>query len=226
MKISKKILGLTAPLALLALGGCTNSFRADVSRYQMMPPPQGQSFVVQSHNPRLRNGLEFQQYAGMVTQALTEQGYQPASDARSATFIVNIDYGVDNGREKVTTRPGFGPGWGTAGFGWGRPFYPRFGPRSAFYYGWYDPWGPGWGYPEVESYTVFTSYLDVDINRASDGQRLFEGTAKARSTTDNLTRIVPGLVEAMFTGFPGRSGEDVRITIPEGDGPATIRDRN
>ena len=26
--------------------------------------------------------------------------------------------------------------------------------------------------------------------------------------------LVPNLVEAMFTGFPGRSGEDVLITVP------------
>jgi hypothetical protein len=26
--------------------------------------------------------------------------------------------------------------------------------------------------------------------------------------------VVPSLVDAMFTGFPGRSGETVKITIP------------
>ena len=54
----------------------------------------------------------------------------------------------------------------------------------------------------------------MDIRRAADGQSLFEGTAKARSRTDNLQLLVPNLVEAMFTGFPGRSGERVRITVP------------
>ena len=42
---------------------------------------------------------------------------------------------------------------------------------------------------------------------------MFEGHAQARSRTDELPVLVPNLVEAMFTGFPGNSGETVRITV-------------
>ena len=51
------------------------------------------------------------------------------------------------------------------------------------------------------------------INRKADGQRVFEGSAKALSRDDNLTYLVPNLVEAIFTGFPGNSGETVKISI-------------
>jgi hypothetical protein len=61
--------------------------------------------------------------------------------------------------------------------------------------------------------TVYTSFLDLDIKRAADGQSLFEGYAEARSGTDELPVLVPNLVEAMFTGFPGNNGERVRITV-------------
>ena len=50
--------------------------------------------------------------------------------------------------------------------------------------------------------------------RRADNAPLFEGHAKARSQTDELGVLVPNLVEAMFTGFPGRSGETVKITVP------------
>ena len=74
--------------------------------------------------------------------------------------------------------------------------------------------GPGWGgYNDVSSYTVYTSGLNLQINRAADGSRLFEGHAEAQSRDNNLQTIVPNLVEAMFTGFPGNSGERVRITV-------------
>jgi hypothetical protein len=53
----------------------------------------------------------------------------------------------------------------------------------------------------------------MDIRRTSDGQAVFEGMAQARSRTDDLPELVPNLVEAMFTGFPGTSGETVRITV-------------
>ena len=58
------------------------------------------------------------------------------------------------------------------------------------------------------------SSLDLDIRRKVDNASLFEGKAKARSRTDELAKVVPSLVDAMFTGFPGTSGETVKITIP------------
>ena len=66
----------------------------------------------------------------------------------------------------------------------------------------------------IRSYTVYKSYLDLDIVRKGDNAALFEGHAKARSQTDELGVLVPNLVEAMFTGFPGRNGETVKITVP------------
>ena len=43
--------------------------------------------------------------------------------------------------------------------------------------------------------------------------RLFEGRAEAQSRDNDLTQIVPNLIEAMFTNFPGNSGEKVQITV-------------
>ena len=181
-----------------------------------MPAPQGQTFVVQAADPRNQGGLEFSQYAAMVSQRLVAQGYQPASSARGASFVVSLDYGVDNGHEKVVTSPGFG-GFGYGGYGGGFGGFGGFGYggfRRPYYYGWNDPFLFGGGYPDVSSYTYYTSFLDMTISRTTDGQRLFEGKAKARSRDDSLPYLVPNLVEALFTGFPGRSGEEVRITVP------------
>ena len=72
---------------------------------------------------------------------------------------------------------------------------------------------PGFGYNDVESYTVYTTGLDLQISRASDGYRLFEGRAEAQSRDNNHQTIIPNLIEAMFTNFPGNSGEKVRITV-------------
>ncbi|HEX8401239.1 MAG TPA: DUF4136 domain-containing protein [Allosphingosinicella sp.] len=226
MSFSHKLLTLAAPAALLALSACATGLPTQVSRFQALPAPAGQSFIIQATDPQNQGGLEFSRYADLVRRNLISEGYVEASSPASATFVVSLDYGVDNGQTKVVTRPGIGGGFGFgsgfgAGFGFGRfgyhrPFYSRFGYgggfRSPFYYGWNDPFLSGYG--EVDSYTVYTSYLDLDIKRTADGQSLFEGTAKARSRTDNLQVLVPNLVEAMFTGFPGNSGETVRITVP------------
>ena len=226
MSLSKKLLTLAAPAALLALSACATGLPTQVSRFQAMPPPQGQTFIVQAADPRKQGSLEFAQYADLVRRHLTAQGYVQAPTRQTASFVVELDYGVDDGEQRVVTYPsargfGYSP-FGYRGFGFYRPYYSRFGyfgrRVSPFYYGWDDPfWGSpygGFGGQEIDVRTFYTSYLDLDIKRTADGQSLFEGTAKARSRTDELQVLVPNLVEAMFTNFPGRSGETVRITVP------------
>jgi hypothetical protein len=224
MSITKRLFAIAAPALMLALSACATGFPAQVSRFQSMPAPQGQSFAIQAADPADRGGLEFSRYADLVRRHMIAHGYSEAPSPQQATLVVELSYGVDQGRTEVVSYPGsysrsygFFGGWGS--YGRYRPLYPRYrlGRRSAFYYGWDDPfwYSPfGFGYNDIDTYTVYTSFLDMDIKRASDGQAVFEGTAKARSRSDDLQVLVPNLVEAMFTGFPGNSGEQVRITVP------------
>ena len=128
---------------------------------------------------------------------------------------MRLDYGVDNGQQRVVSTPSFG-----GPFGFHRPFYSRFGyrgfRRNPFYWGWHDPFWGG-GHSDIDSYTVYQSYVDLDIRRASDGQAVFEGLAQARSRRNQLQALVPNLVEALFTNFPGNNGETVRITVQDED---------
>ena len=57
------------------------------------------------------------------------------------------------------------------------------------------------------------SGVALKIDRRADGTRLFEGQAEAVSRSNKLQYLVPNLVEAMFTDFPGNSGETLRISI-------------
>ena len=221
----------TAPLLALALlAACATPFTSRVTRFNTLSAaaPQG-SFVIQPRDPNRAGSIEFRTYAGQVAQRLEQAGYRPAPSPTEASLLVTLSYGVDQGREKIETRPGFGyggygyggwggyGGFGYGGFGgYGRGFgrfgyggfggYPYFG--SAF------GWG-GWDYPEVYSYTQYTGFLDVDIRRTNSSETVFEGHAITQSQTNNLTRLVPGLIDGMFTGFPGRSGETIRVSIDD-----------
>jgi len=199
-----------AALLLLGLAACASPFRADVSRFQsQLPAPAGQTFAVVADDPSLSGGIEFRQYARLVESQLARQGYTPVADPERAQLLVRFDYGVDNGRERVRST-GFGrdPFW-SPWYGYGRMGYWGY-PRGMWGYGWQDPW---FGGPDIDSYTVYTSGIDLKIDRRADGQRLFEGKAEAVSTSNRLPYLVPNLVEAMFTGFPGNSGETVRISV-------------
>lgn len=199
-----------AALLLLSLAACASPFRANVSRFQsQLPAPSGQTFAVVAEDPAMAGGIEFSQYARIVEGKLAQQGYVPVADPKQAQLIVRFDYGVDNGRERIrSTGFGHSPFWGPW-YGYGR--FGSWGPHrhGLWNYGWYDPWFDS----GIDSYTVYTSGIDMKIDRRVDGQRLFEGKAEAVSTSNRLPHLVPNLVEAMFTGFPGNSGETVRISV-------------
>jgi len=211
-----KVRLVAVTVLLMALAACATPFKADVSRFQsQLPAPSGQSVAVVADDPKLAGGLEFATYARLVSDRLQKLGYATVDDPAKATLIARFDYGVDNGRERIRSSPGMGGYWGPwYGGGWGgRGFYGRgwggWGWGGPWRYGWYDPFFDG----GVDSYTVFTSGITLKIDRAADNQRLFEGKAEAVSTSNHLQYIVPNLVEAMFTNFPGNSGETVRITV-------------
>lgn len=207
-------IGLAASLAL-GLGACASSFKADVSRFQaQLPAPQGQTFAVVADDPELAGGLEFALYADLVAAEMAELGYNESASPEAANLLVRFDYGVDNGRERVRTT-NVGAGFGHFGhFGrFGRfSRFGGFGLRRGFAFGFYDPWLAG---PDVRSFTVYTSDIELKIDNSATGERLFEGQAQAVSRSNRLQSLVPNLVDAIFTDFPGNSGEILSITIRE-----------
>ncbi len=219
------------PALALALAACATPFRADVSRFEsQLPAPQGQSFFVVADDPALAGGLEFALYADGVEAEMAELGYTQAASAEEADLLVRFDYGVDSGRERVRSTgfyddPFYRP-WRT----YSRPVVFRdedgnrriaYVPTRAWGYGWHDPFFRS--RRDIVSYTVYTSGIDLKIDDAATGQRLFEGSAEAVSQSNRLQYLVPNLVEAMFTDFPGNSGETVRISVAPEDQP-TRRD--
>lgn len=197
-----------AGMATAMLAACAPSFKADVSRFQaQLPAPQGQSFAVVAEDPALAGGLEFALYSDLVAAQMAQLGYVRSAAPETANLLVRFDYGVDNGRERVRSSGGFAgdPFFGRAGFG-------RFGFRRGYAFGFYDPFLAA---PEVRSFTVYTSDIEMKIDNAATGERLFEGSAQAVSRSNRLQQLVPNLVDAIFTDFPGNSGEVLQITIRE-----------
>src|SRR3546814_8370728 len=103
-------------------------------------------------DPQLSGGLEFSQYANLVANELAEKGYVRSADPAAADLVVRLDYGVDNGREKIRST-GFyrDPFYGPYGF------YPRFYGHGRFMYGYSDPFLFGPGYSEDRKSTRLNS---------------------------------------------------------------------
>jgi hypothetical protein len=217
MRIHKFAAATAFGLAALALSSCATGLPTKVTRYSTVIP-QGQTFYVVP-GQGVQPGLEFNNFASIVSQQMIARGYGQAPSTAAADMLVKVSYGVDKGRQEVRVDPFSDPFYGP-GF-YGRPYWSRFGYygsfyRSPFYWGWDDPfwYGGGLGRGSVRTYTVYQSELDLDIVRRVDNAPLFDGRAKARSQTDELGTLVPNLIEAMFTNFPGENGKTVKITVP------------
>src|ERR1700712_5794286 len=168
---------LVVPMVLALLAACTNSLNTSVSRFNNLPPPNGQTIAVVADDPALAGGIEFNQYARTVEDRLASVGYRPVASPQGADLVARLDYSVDQGRERVRSSPGFrDPFWGPW-YGYGPRYGSRFGGGfgGAWGFGWQDPWFNN----DIESYTIYTSGVSLKIDRATGGGRLFEGKAEA-----------------------------------------------
>lgn len=210
MSTQRVLRAVAAGLALLALGACASRIQSDVARFHALPQPSGETVRIVPLDAAKQGSLEFEQYAALVRGELTRLGYKPVNAQNEAQIEVRIDYAVDDGREKVATRPGtafYRYSWAN------RAFYPY---RGRYYWSYYDPfWDPwGWDQPEVYSYTLYDRTLNlVMVRPGEDNKVLFEGKVESFGRSNKLPELMPYLVQAMFTDFPGQSGVTKRVVI-------------
>ena len=215
-------------LTLLALGflaGCTQSVRSNVMRFHQLPKPSGETIVIVPLNPANASSLEFANYANLVGNALGNFGYRPANGEK-ADLVVELDYGVDEGQQTIRSSPGhygyYGSGfYGGGYFGnyyspWGRPYYGRGYYSSLYYGGFHDPFGyySLGARSNIRTYTNYDRHLKMVIKPNSDGaQNLYEGEVKSTGRHNRLHEVMPYMVQAFFTNFPGESGSSERISV-------------
>ncbi|HLO76243.1 MAG TPA: DUF4136 domain-containing protein [Magnetospirillum sp.] len=187
---------------LLLLSACTTPVvQADVTRFHVLgAAPSPGSFTIVPDTTQV-GSLEFQDYASQVAEALAAKGWRPVAPGGKADAQVSIHWGV--GAPNTVTWQS--PSAVYTGFGWG--------PRTAWGAGgWTDPF-PYW---ETRSITYFPRWLAVEmVESGGTGRKvLFEGRAVAEGKRREIAPVVPYLVRALFTGFPGSSGSTVRVNVP------------
>jgi len=179
----------------LLLGGCQSTMTADVTQFTTAAPlPMGRTFAVAAE-PAQSGSLEFQHYAGLVGGALQDHGFKSAAPGASADLMVVIHYASEGNHTEIWGDPAWG-GWG----GWG---WRHHGPY---------PYGP-------ESKTYYAQMLEVQIFdgaawRNNVHTMLYQGRAVGDTTVNEISAAVPALVQALFTHFPGNSGQTERVEVP------------
>lgn len=208
--------------AALLLVGCAQKFQADVARFHQLPQDSAQTFQIVAIDPDKTGSLEFEQYAGLLRAQLIDQGYRPV--ANNPDILVEFDWILSEGREKIFSRPGYysSHGFGHGGFGHGRFGHGRFGHgfgHGGFGHG-FGHGGHGGGYGgHGGSYSMTVHSLRTTVSMLRpDGNVIFEGRADSVIGSPQLPEVMPYMVQALFTEFPGESGRTqvVELKLPDG----------
>lgn len=200
---------------IVLLSACSMTVRNDVSSFHHMAAPNGESVaIIPLSLSQDAESLEFQDYANLVRKQLTILGYTVTSK-EDADLLVELGYNVR--RERNSRRMPFGSRfdrfspWYGAGYGYYNWYNWR---RNAFFYnGFYDPFYSPWRM-DHRSHTQHSRNLMLDI-RTSSGEKIYEGHVESIGSSRSLSRVMPYMIEAMFTNFPGESGEVKQIVVRE-----------
>lgn len=191
----------------MLLSACTQQISSDVTRFnQLTMPPQGESVAVIARDKIMEKSMEFAQYAGLVQQRLTALGFRQPENGQLPDIMAELDYGVSSGPSGLRDGnhspvsvgvgvAGGSGGWHSSGVG--------VGVSTGFNLGGDDDAGAS-----------YSRRLSLVLTRTKDNVRLFEGRVVSVGDTPDLNRVMPYLVDALFTDFPGRNGETRTIKKP------------
>ena len=189
--------------ALLVTGCAAPRITNDVTTFHDEIRPAGETIRVMPADPANAGSLEFQTYATRINEELRKAGYTPVTEPDVVTdLIAEVDYSVATGQsERSGRRTGASVG---VGYGSGR---------------WYNPWSIGVSVPVFggshPGTPLYHRSLELNIIDADDSQqRLFEGRVVSDGTESALNVVMPHLITAMFTDFPGESGTTKVVEIP------------
>ncbi|MFI0546585.1 MAG: DUF4136 domain-containing protein [Brachymonas sp.] len=217
---------VSAMLLMSAACSSIQTLSTQVSTFNQWPADSaGASFRVQTVKQAASAGwsdLEGQTYAQLVADALTRQGLHPAAAGEKARFQAHLR--LDSRQEKVQrSQPVYAPAWGYpyAGYGWPRGYWHGGVWRDPFLedgvFGWSAPMYMGERRYEQTIAMVLLGLRISDSQQKGDtpqGATVFEGSAEYAGQEAATPALMPYLVQALFSDFPGRNGQVRQVTLP------------
>ncbi|HJV84366.1 MAG TPA: DUF4136 domain-containing protein [Noviherbaspirillum sp.] len=190
----------------ILVSGCGTTIQSNVTTFHEWPASLPDKHYVFERTKEQNNNLEYLNYENLVREQLNRLGFTEASPSTPPTLKVSLGYSVDSRDVRevypVVVNPYPYPYWyGPAWRGYYGPFYDPF---------WY---GPPMVEQRVSQYRLYTRHLRIVIARMSDGKQLYETTVVSEGTNGSLAAVMPYMVRAAFTDFPGKSGVPHQVEL-------------
>ncbi len=194
---------LLLALALALTTGCAR-LETKVTRFHQLPNVSpGKTFTISG--PKKRNHqLEYDKYASLIAARLSAHGWRYTHSAQ-ADYNATFDCGILGTREGYDVVPVMGY-TGGAVYQTGAVYN-----RHGKYRGSYTNVGytmPVYGVvgSAATPVTVFDRFLTLTITDRRTGKTVFESRAVSSGESGEINEVLPAMIEALFTDFPGASG--------------------
>ncbi len=152
--------------------------------------------------------LEHKAYEQSVKQELNAKGFRE-SPLEQAAVVVFLSYGIDTGKEIVSSYPIIGQTGVSSSSTFGTlQTYGNVGTYSGTttYTPTYGVVGTG-----VTSRTEYTRFFRLDVldkQALAEGKikKLYEGKVVSAGSSRQMVAVLPTMIKALFDDFPGKSG--------------------
>jgi Domain of unknown function (DUF4136) len=191
---------LTAIFLLGALSGCA-LLRSQVAVLHHLPKDLSGTAYVMIPFKEQEGSLQHKAYEEVVRQELNAKGFRETTVDQAQTVVV-FAYGIDTGRGVVSS-------------------YPIIGQTEASTCSTFDGTIQSYGCSAWPTYgvvgtretsqTEYKRVLRIDIvekQALAEGniKKLYEGRVVSSGFSDQLDKVLPKMVKALFEDFPGQSG--------------------
>ncbi|WP_197041871.1 DUF4136 domain-containing protein [Sandarakinorhabdus oryzae] len=139
--------------------------------------------------------LQFGALAAAASGEFAKAGFKPVASGQPADYVARLS--LTGTSQVVPKRSGFSIGLGGSTGGW------RGGGVSG-----------GVSFPiGSTTKTVTAAQMTVQIRRASDNSTVWEGRANSIAPGADPISAAPALLQALLKGFPGPSGQAVKVKV-------------
>lgn len=204
-----------AVLVLSFLAGCA-VVRSQVAVFHELPVKAEPIKYALMPLKEQEGSLEHKSYERLVKTELDKKGFTetPLVDAEVVVFL---DYGIDSGKEMVSSYPIIGRTGTSSSYSSGSvSSYGGYATYSGTTYNTptYGVVGTG-----ARTDTVFSRYLRLDIldkNALTNGKvsKLYEAKVMSAGTSGQIAVVMPQMLKALFEDFPGKSGTTRQVDVP------------
>lgn len=200
-------------LTVLLLAGCGSRIQSRVTVFhELSPEPKTFAFIQLKEQ---EGSLEHRRYEELVRSRLVQRGFKEIK-LSEADYAVGIAYGI--GSQQVTSS---------------YPIFGRTGVSSATTYGSVSTYGNTGTYSGTTTYTPTYGVVGSGVSTSTKYTRrlnltfydkkyfdeqaklraVYEGKVVSEGSTEEISIVMPYLIEALFQEFPGNDGSTRKVTL-------------